>query len=86
MVSFDLNTADGLVRSMALAVEGFEQREEVKKSISLAQIQTDYFGFIERNFGHFHKIMLEKGMTPSPTSLLARTDQSRNSQRTFLSS
>lgn len=60
----DLSTVDGLVRSMALAVEAMHDREEMKNSVSLAQIQTEYFDFLDKNFGHFFKIMLERGLTP----------------------
>ena len=70
----DLATVDGLVRSMALGVEAMHDREEMKKSASLAEIQTTYFGFLENNFGHFHKIMIEKGLTPHEAGLaLSRT-------------
>jgi hypothetical protein len=60
----DLDTVDGLVRSLALAIEHKHQREELKSQISLAEIQNQYFGFIEANFGHFHKVMLERGLSP----------------------
>jgi glutamyl-tRNA synthetase len=60
----NLNTVDGLVRSLALAVEQMHYREELKKSISLAEIQQQYFQFIEGNFGHFYRVMVERGMTP----------------------
>jgi hypothetical protein len=39
----DLTSVDGLVRSAALAVEVIDTREELKKSISLAEIQSTYF-------------------------------------------
>jgi hypothetical protein len=39
-------------------------REELKKSISLAEIQNTYFSFVERNFGQFYRIMLDRGLTP----------------------
>lgn len=60
----DLATVDGLVRSMALAVEAMHDREEMKKSASLAEIQTKYFEFLQANFGHFYKIMVDRGLTP----------------------
>ncbi|MCA3061772.1 MAG: hypothetical protein ING60_18380, partial [Rhodocyclaceae bacterium] len=60
----DLDTVDGLVRSMALGVEAMHDREELKEAISLAEIQTTYFRFLENNFGHFYKIMLERKLTP----------------------
>ncbi len=60
----DLATVDGSVRALALAVEGFHDREEEKKSVSLATIQTTYFEFLERNFGHFYKEMKGRGLNP----------------------
>ncbi|MEZ9446510.1 hypothetical protein AB4184_03430 [Vibrio splendidus] len=61
----DLDTVDGLVRSMALAVTAMHDREEMKKEASLSEIQNMYFQFIENNFGDFYKIMLQKGLTPN---------------------
>lgn len=70
----DLSTVDSLVRSMALAVEALNDREEMKKTATLAEIQTTYFEFLERNFGHFFKIMIERGLTPHDAGLaLSRT-------------
>lgn len=70
----DLETVDGLVRSMALAVEAMHDREEIKQAISLAEIQTTYFKFLENNFGHFYEIMLERGLTPHDAGMaLSRT-------------
>ncbi|OCH41418.1 hypothetical protein [Aliivibrio fischeri] len=60
----DLNTVDGLVRSMALAVTAMHDREELKKEASLNEIQNMYFQFIEQNFGHFYKIMRDQDLTP----------------------
>lgn len=60
----DLSTVDGLVRSMALAVEAMHDREELKSSASLAQIQSEYFDFLDKNFGSFFKVMVERGLTP----------------------
>lgn len=53
----DLDTVDGLVRSMALAVTAMHDREELKKEASLNEIQNMYFKFIDDNFGSFYKIM-----------------------------
>jgi hypothetical protein len=62
--SVDLSTVDGLVRSMALAVESMHDREEMKKEASLAEVQTMYFEFLEKNFGHFYKIMVDRALSP----------------------
>lgn len=72
--SVDLDTVDGLVRSMALAVEAMHDREEMKKSATLAEIQTTYFEFLEKNFGHFYKQMVDRDLTPHDVArALSRT-------------
>jgi len=71
----DLDTVDGLVRSMALAATHIHDREEIKKSISLTEIQNTYFSFIEQNFGQFYKIMKKKGATPHDFGLVASKNQ-----------
>lgn len=63
----DLDTVDGLVRSMALAVTAVHDREEQKKEVSLNEIQNMYFTFIENNFGRFYEFMVKKGLTPHDT-------------------
>src|SRR5690554_4128306 len=60
----DLDTVDGLVRSMALAVTAMHDRDELKKEASLSEIQNMYFTFIENNFGHFYEMMLKQNLTP----------------------
>ncbi|WP_256775438.1 MULTISPECIES: hypothetical protein [unclassified Stenotrophomonas] len=60
----DLSTVDSMVRSMAIAVEAMHDREEAKSSASLSEIQNQYFDFLDRNFGHFFKIMVDRGLTP----------------------
>lgn len=62
--SVDLSTVDGLVRSLALGVEAHHDREELKKMMTLAEIQQTYFAFLEANFGEFYKIMLDRHLTP----------------------
>lgn len=72
--NIDLDTVDGLVRSMALAVEAMHDREEMKKSASLAEIQTTYFEYLEKNFGQFHRVMVDRGLTPHDAGVaLSRT-------------
>lgn len=60
----DLDTVDGLVRSMALAVTAMHDREELKKEVSLSEIQNMYFKFIEDNFGRFYEMMVKRNLTP----------------------
>ncbi|MDY7574510.1 hypothetical protein [Actimicrobium sp. CCI2.3] len=72
--TIDLSTVDGLVRSMALAVEAMHDRENMKKSASMAEIQTSYFDFLEQNFGSFFKMMCDRGLTPHDAGMaLSRT-------------
>lgn len=71
----DLDTVDGLVRSMALAVTHMHDREELKESASLSEIQNTYFNFIEQNFGHFYKIMVERGLSPHDAGMAATQSQ-----------
>lgn len=60
----DLNTVDGLVRAMALAITELHDREELKKACSLAEIQNSYFNILEKNFSHFYDLMRKKNLTP----------------------
>jgi hypothetical protein len=77
--SIDLDTVDGLVRSMALGVEVFHDREELKKEASLAEIQTMYFEFMEKNFGFFYEPMLKKGLSPHDVGMsLSREEETIN--------
>lgn len=71
----DLDTVDGLVRSMALAVTAIHDREELKKEASLSEIQNMYFKFIEDNFGHFFKLMNQRGMTPHDAGMAAQNSE-----------
>lgn len=57
-------TVDGRIRSAALISEHFFNRQVGKNSISLREIQFEYFDFIEENFGYFYKIMISKKSNP----------------------
>lgn len=72
----DLNTVDATVRSMALAITAFHDREEQKKQISLSEIQNIYFAFIERNFGIFYKAMRDRGLSPHDVGMSAKNNDS----------
>lgn len=71
----DLDTVDGLVRSMALAVTAMHDREELKKEATLSEIQNMYFTFIENNFGHFYEMMKKKGLTPHDAGMALSQNQ-----------
>ncbi len=67
----DLDTVDGLVRSLALGVEGMHNRQETKKIASLSEIQNAYFNFLYTNFSHFYEIMQKRKLTPHEAGLAA---------------
>lgn len=71
----DLDTVDGVVRSMALAVTHMHDREELKKSISLSEIQNTYFKFIDQNFGHYYKLMVERKLSPHDAGMAAKNSE-----------
>src|SRR5687767_5678346 len=60
----DLSTVDSSVRALALGIEALHEREETKKVISLRDLQHGYLRFVDSNFGHLHKQMMEEGLTP----------------------
>lgn len=62
--SVDLDTVDGLVRSLALGVTEMHDREKLKTAIPLMDIQNAYFDLIEKNFGFFYKQMVKNKATP----------------------
>jgi hypothetical protein len=71
----DLDTVDGLVRSLALGVTAMHDRDELKATASLSEIQNMYFEFIDKNFGQFYNSMKENGLTPDQAaSALTRSE------------
>lgn len=64
-----LDSVDGRIRSMALAIEHFGTREKLKKEISLVEIQNLYFELIEQNFGDFYREMLKLEADPHNIAL-----------------
>ncbi|MGB3972612.1 MAG: hypothetical protein WBL58_00390 [Peptococcia bacterium] len=60
----DLSTVDARVRSLALAVTAMKDREDMKNAITLKEIQTDYFKWLENNFGEYYQKMVERNLTP----------------------
>ena len=78
----NLATVDGFVRSMALAAEYEQDRDDLRNSASLAEIQTTYFGFLERHFGQFYDAMKERGLTPHDAGLALSRNPSTIAQLT----
>lgn len=60
-----LESVDGRIRSMALAIEHFDTRTKLKKEISLVEIQKLYFDLIEHNFDFIYQQMLKANSTPN---------------------
>lgn len=60
----DLSTVDARVRSLAMAVTAMQDREDMKDAISLKEIQSTYFEWLESNFGEHYKVMVRRDLTP----------------------
>jgi len=71
----DLNTVNGVVRSMALAIEAVERREEMKRAIPLRDVQEMYFSYIKNNFGSYYKAMLTRGLDPDSAAYAISQNQ-----------
>jgi hypothetical protein len=61
----DPTSLDGRIRASTLALIAMKQREDAKKSLSLAQVQEEYFAFLFREFGWLYDQMKEAKVTPS---------------------
>lgn len=72
----DLSTVDGLVRSLALAVTAMKDREDMKKAVSLKEIQMTYFSWLENNFGEYYRTMVDRGLTPHNAGMSISSDKS----------
>ena len=60
----DPTSLDGRIRSMTLAIIAMKQRDEAKKSLSLARVQEEYFEFLFREFGWLYEQMKKAEATP----------------------
>jgi hypothetical protein len=72
----DLDTVDGLVRSMAMLVTEEHDRDVLKKKFPLSQLQLSYFSLIEKNFGEYFDEMLKAGVTPHEVATAISNEQS----------
>ena len=61
----DPTSLDGRIRASTLALIAMKQREDAKKSLSLAQVQEAYFSFLFREFGWLYDQMKKADVTPS---------------------
>ena len=48
----DLDTVDGRLRALALTVSTMKARSDLKQQVSLAEIQREYFDWLNDHFGH----------------------------------
>lgn len=55
-----LDTVDGRIRSMALMISHFDERDKLKKQFSLHEIQSAYFQIVENIFNPIFKKMTEE--------------------------
>lgn len=60
----DPTSLDGRIRASTLALVAMKQREDTKKSMSLARIQEEYFAFLFREFGWLYDQMVGAQSTP----------------------
>lgn len=70
----DLDTVDGRVRSLALAVHVGNQREETKNIASLADIQRSYFEYIAQQFDWLWDLMISRDENPNSYSWVLSQD------------
>ncbi|WP_426344246.1 hypothetical protein ACN9MU_04710 [Pseudoduganella sp. R-32] len=70
----DPYSLDGRVRASTLAIVAMKQREDAKKSLSLEQVQEEYFGFLFREFGWLYEQMKKADATPYAVSEVAGRD------------
>lgn len=74
----DVDSVDGRIRSMALAVTHFEDIQELKDKNPLSEIQKLYFEIFEVNFGWLYKEMIEAKATPhSIATFFSENDDER---------
>lgn len=60
----DPTSLDGRIRAMTLAIIAMKQRDDAKKSLSLARVQEEYFEFLFREFGWLYDQMKKAEATP----------------------
>lgn len=71
--NIDLNTVDERVRSMSLMAAHIQQRNQAKAEISLSDISSAYFEFIEKNLGFIAKEAQDRKLDAGQFARLAHT-------------
>ena len=67
----DPASIDGRIRASTLALTMMKRRDDVKKSLSLVQVQEEYFAFLFREFGWLYDQMKKARATPSTAAEVA---------------
>lgn len=62
----DLDTVDSRVRSAAMMLAHFKDRDDWKNAISLMQIQASYFELVEQAFGDLHRKLYSEAISRVP--------------------
>ena len=70
----DLDTVDARVRAMALAVSTMKARSDIKQQVSLAEIQREYFDWLNDNFGNIFERTSRIGLNPEQAGRAAAAD------------
>ena len=65
----DLSTVNSTVRSMALAVNWFSDRQELKEKIPISKLQRAYFDHLDINFGSYYRAMVDRGLSPNQVAM-----------------
>lgn len=64
----DLDTLDGRVRTTALMIAHFQDREDLKGAISLSDIQDAYFRMVDYTFGDLYRDLFAEAKSTVPTT------------------
>jgi hypothetical protein len=70
----DPSSVDGRIRAVTSAIQGMKQREDAKKSVSLAQIQDTYFSFLIHELGWLYDEMTKAEATPIQAARMMAQD------------
>ena len=70
----DLDTVDGRLRALALTVSTMKARSDLKQQVSLAEIQREYFDWLNDHFGHIFERTSRSGLNPEQAGRAAAAD------------
>jgi hypothetical protein len=81
----DPTSLDGRIRASTLALIAMKQREDAKRSLSLAQVQEAYFAFLFREFGWLYDQMKRAQVTPTAAAEVSQQWRSSYGPRFLIS-